>query len=210
MKQFRPLFALLFVTFISILLANPVSSKTLYDDFSGGLLSSDRWYDQEFVVEVVNGKLVSKINNGPGSIPRNRTTFFSYPPIHTIQSEIKLVETSLDDGRGFARIEGYFYNTQNNLYDPAGNLVNSGVNGDIWCDLIIYDVGTDIVARYFILEALDDGWTTWKDIDNLVFARGLNKNETYVVKIAYNENNNSLTFHLKKSNLDYSHIAHDL
>jgi len=177
---------LLFVTLlvsICLIASQFVSAQTLYDDFSGSFIDNNKWNQSEFVREVTNGQLASKITTESGT-PRNRTRIQNAGAVFAIQADVTVVETSLTNGDGFARIEGTFYNSQ-----PAG-----GVTGDIWAAVKIIDEGNGLSATYEVNEALDDDWSNYNIPAEGEIASSLNYGQVYTVKIEYDEGENKFTF----------------
>jgi hypothetical protein len=183
MKRIYCLNIILIFLFIFAMGSNAVTAKTLYDDFSGDYLDTSKWNDRELVREVANGKLVSKVRTDSEKI-RNFTRFQGTDSISAIQADITVVQTSLENGDGFARLESTFYNTQ----------TEGGVTGDIWAELRITDTGSGLKATYEINEATSDDWSTWDVVSSGQISTGLNYNQEYTVKIEYDQGLNKLTF----------------
>jgi hypothetical protein len=160
----------------------PVTAKTLYDNFSGDFLDSSKWNQGEFVREVSEGKLVMKIHNRTTEeVVRKTAPFVNPSSINTIECDILVSEATLDSGTdpaSVARIDGRFYNAQ-----------NSGTErGDIWAGLFIGDRGNGLEAWWYVSEATDDAGNNWDDKGNgsLDVPGGLSFNQSYTVKIDYN------------------------
>lgn len=168
---------------IFIVGAQAFGAKSLYDDFSGTYIDSQKWYNREFVREVVAEQLVSKIGNASGTgMFRNRTSFIDPASINTIECEITVVATELDTGTdpgSFARIDGFFYNTQ----------ASGGATGDIWVAVFIGDRGNGLEAGWEVGEALNDNLTNWEDIASgtLIGPGVLTYGAPYTAKIEYDE-----------------------
>ena len=178
MKRVYCLNIILIFLFIFAIGANDVTAKTLYDDFSGDFLDSSKWDQGEFVREVVNEKLVSKVSTEAGGA-RNRTIFQNSGSIYAIQADITPVNSSLGGGSdvaAFIRLEGIFYNAQ-----PSG-----GVTGNVWAGVTIIDRGNGLEVAYTVAEALDDNWETWTDWASDTISTGLSYGQTYTLKIEYN------------------------
>jgi len=166
--------------------AEAFGERSLYDNFTGLYIDAKKWYNREFVREIdpVNGTLISKIGNayGTGTF-RNMTEFQDPASIHTIACDITLVNTGLDTGSyptSFARIEGFFYNTQG----------SGGAKGDIWAAVVIGDRGDGLEAWWEVEEFKDDDMTSWDTItDRLIDPGGITYNTVYPIKIAYDGNN---------------------
>jgi len=161
-----------------------VSAQTIYDDFSGNYIDSDKWTDQEFVREVSQGKLIMKVSNSTAEEGiRNRTVFMDPASIDVIECNLTVNTAILDTGsnqESFARINGRFYNT----------LAGATEKGDIWAGLYLGNRGNGIEAWWEIHEATDDTGDTWEEKGSGTLAvPGLNYGLTYTLKIDYNGNN---------------------
>jgi hypothetical protein len=163
--------------------SNAFAEKELYDDFSGTYIDSQKW-TRELVREVVGGKLVSKLGNASGTGFFDNSTLFQDPTsINTIESEITVVVTNLDTGNdpiSFARIGGFFYNTQ----------TSGGATGDIWAAVFIGDRGSGLEAFWEVEEALDDDLTNFelKGSGTLIGPGTLTHGIPYTVKLDYDGN----------------------
>lgn len=178
----RPLCSCLIlgVAFAVIFNSPAIASRSLYDDFSGNYIDSEKWNEGEFVREVVAGKLVSKVGNHPAANrARNNTAFQDPSTIKAVQCEITLVATNLDTGTdpmSFARVDGRFYNT-----------LNSGTEkGDIWVGIFIGDRGSGLEAWWQVNESLDDEGNSWDEKSSgILNVPGLTYGNPYTVKIEY-------------------------
>lgn len=178
----------LFISFF--VLSDAFAQIALYDDFSADRIDSAKWDQIEFVREVdpVQKKLVSKVATETGG-RRNRTLFANSSSISAIEALISVAETSLDTGNNtsaFARIDGFFYNTQ-----PSG-----GVTGDVWASVRIVERGNGLEADWSIEELLDENYSSWATIASgtLIDSGTLEYDTEYKATIEYNEINNSFTF----------------
>ena len=155
-----------FVLFLSICIlissGDVFAGKTLYDDFSTKYLDGKKWYQRNYVREIVNGQFVSKIGNrSPGmgaevipGIFRNHLPFATPEALETlddikiIECDITVVETQLDSApgsRSSAIIFGYFYNIN----------TSGGAIGDILALLRIGDRGNGgLEASWVVVEVL--------------------------------------------------------
>ena len=186
MKQIFSISIALVLFPIFIIGAEAFGAKSLYDDFSGTYIDSQKWKYREFVREVVGGKLVSKIGNDSGNgYFRNNTPFQNPESITDIECELTVVKTNLDTGSqpsSFVRIDGFFYNTQ----------VSGGATGDIWAGVYIGDRGNGgLEAFWAVDEALDDNLTNWenKGSGTLIGPGTLNYITSYTAKIKYDGSN---------------------
>lgn len=174
---------------IFIVGAEAFGAKSLYDDFSVIYIDSQKWEKREFVREVVEGKLVSKIGNtsGTGSF-RNRTQFQNPGSINTIECKLTVAATNLDTGNSplsTARILGFFYNTQ----------ATGRATGDVLAAFYIGDRGSGLEAFWWVGEALDDDLTNFeeKGSGTLIDPGTLNYGTAYTAKIEY-DGANQFTF----------------
>jgi len=180
--------------------AEAFGERSLYDNFTGPYIDAQNWYNREFVREVDpdNGTLISKIGNASGTGTfRNMTEFQDPASITTIACDITLVKTILDTGdypTSFARIEGFFYNTQG----------SGGAKGDIWAAVVIGDRGNGLEAWWEVEEFRDDDMTDWVTYTGtLIDPGGITYNTVYPVKIAY-DGTNGFGFTVGDSNDSYA------
>lgn len=143
---------LMMVGFLLVISANSAhaAGKVLYDDFSSGYLDGKKWWPREYVREIVDGKLVSKLGNSSGmgaefvpGIFRNNMVFQNSGSIYTIECDMTVVETKLDsniNSKSFAEVSGYFYNTS----------ASGGSTGDLHAMLVIGDQGNGLEAFWEI------------------------------------------------------------
>ncbi len=188
MKRSSYLFLFLGIAFALIFNTRAIASRTLYDDFSGTNIDSQKWNEGEFVREVNAGKLISKVGNHPAANhARNRTAFQNPSTINTIECDIIVAATNLDTGTdpiSVARVDGRFYNT-----------LNSGTEkGDIWVGLFIGDRGSGLEAWWEVNESLDDEGNSWEEKGSGSFtSTALTYGNPYTVKIEY-DGANRFTF----------------
>jgi len=201
MKRNLGLTMILIFFSIIFIRAEAFGERSLYDNFTGPYIDAQKWYNREFVREVdpVNGTLISKIGNASktGTF-RNMTEFQDPASINTIACDITLVKTILDTGSyptSFARIEGFFYNTEG----------TGGAKGDIWAAVVIGDRGDGLEAWWEVQEFKDDDMTSWEDTitDKLIDPGGITYNTVYPTKIAY-DGTNGFQFTVGDSNDSYA------
>jgi hypothetical protein len=173
------------VAFSVFFITGQAFGARVLDDFSGTYIDGQRWNDRELVREIVGGKLVSKVGNGPG---KNYTEFQNPSTINIIQSDITVVTAILDTGTNpssSARIQGLFYNTQ----------TSGGATGDIWAGISIGDRGSGLEAWWSVEEALNDERTSWsnKGSGTLKGPGTLTYGTAYTAKLAY-DGANGFTF----------------
>jgi hypothetical protein len=184
-----------FITYVTIVLCitcfgknDSFAQKALYDDFSGTYIDYQRWYEGEFVREIVAGKLVSKVRNGAtNEDARNRTAFQIPSSISVIKCDITVVATNLDTGTNpmsFTRVDGRFYNT-----------LNSGTErGDIWAGLYIGDRGSGLEVWWEVYESLDDAGNSWEEKGSgTLVVPGLAYGNSYTATLEY-DGANGFTF----------------
>ncbi len=167
--------------------AEAFAAKSLYDDFSGTYLDSQKWENREFVREVVAGKLVSKIGNVSGTGNFSNYTAFQNPSsINVIQTDVTVNEAVLDSWASntysAARVQGFFYNTQ----------AEGGATGDIYAVVYIGNRGNGgLEAWWYVFEYLDDNLNNYEEKENgtLIGPGTLNYGSTYTAKLEYNGTN---------------------
>jgi hypothetical protein len=158
---------LLMMVFLSALIffaaGDLFAGKILYDDFSSNYLDGKKWFQRNYVREIVGGEFVSKIGNrSPGmgaevapGVFRNNLSFTNPETINSIECEITIVDTKLDSAAGpksFARIAGYFYSKN----------ATGGATGDIFAQIMIGDQGNGKLEAFWeVQEMLTDDTRAW-------------------------------------------------
>jgi len=182
----RTIFIIAYLLLFSVFfITGQAFGARVYDDFSGTYIDGQRWNDRELVREVVGGKLVSKVGNGPWCCTSNNTAFLNPSTINVMQSDITVVTAILDTGTNpfsCARIQGLFYNTQTS---------GVGATGDIWAGVSIGDRGSGLEAWWNVEESLNADRTNWsnKGSGTLIGPGTLTHGTAYTAKIAYNGTN---------------------
>ncbi len=181
------------VTIFLFSVSNLSAEIKLYDDYSTGYLDGNKWKQREYVREIINGQFVSKLGNrSPGmgaeiapGIFRNNLPFTNPETIDSIECEITIVETILDnalDSKSYARIGGYFYNKN----------ATGGATGDIYAQLMIGDQGNGKIEAFWeVQETLTDDTSTWSIIGSGTIS-GFDTSTIappYKVKLSYDGNN---------------------
>ncbi len=132
------LFILAMLLFLLAPFEEASSGKALYDDFSAQLIDSSKWMHREYVIEIVNGKLVTKFGNYEENINSSGFSFhdlsvgFVDPnSIYSIEAEVAIVDTIMDNVEGYSAkiVGGYFYNT-NETGCATGDILALIVLGD--------------------------------------------------------------------------------
>jgi hypothetical protein len=174
------------VLFYVFFIAGQAFGARVYDDFSGTYIDGQKWNCREVVREVdtVAGKLISKIGNPGSGHYRNGTSFQSPAYINAIECKLTVVTTNLDTGTdpiSFARVGGFFYNTQ----------VSGEATGDILAVVYIGDRGSGLEAFCGVYESLDDNLNNFqeKGSGTLIGSGILTHGTTYTTKIQYDGNN---------------------
>ena len=102
-----------------------VAGGQTYDDFSSDKLDSTKWATYEFVREIQNGKLVSKVRNVNFYSSYQNTLLLKNPEqINEMQAKVSLKNYQNPDGLyEYARLGGFFYNDT--------GTPNSGYEGEV-------------------------------------------------------------------------------
>jgi hypothetical protein len=159
--------SLLLGLLIFLLLFAPINAafpgRVLYDDFSSGFLDAEKWWPREYVLEILDGKLVTKLGNSNGMGAEVRPGHFDIPfnfsepsSIHSIEAEVTIVDARLDSPGAYSakRIGGYFYNT-NDAGGPTGDIfthirIGEFGNGGLEAEWTSYNVISDDGTMEFI------------------------------------------------------------
>ncbi len=180
-----------FVLFFSFYITDTNATDILYDDFSAPYLDGEKWRTREYVREVIDGKLISKIGNSSSSVNsgefapgvfRNSLLFANPGTVNSIECKVTIVETHLDTATGsqsYAGIFGNFYN-KNTI---------GGATGDIGAGVVIGDRGSGLEAVWIVWEILTDDLTGMKTIGSGTIPGNFEYNKPYNLKLTYGGNN---------------------
>jgi hypothetical protein len=189
-----------FLVFIALSITLPgeaIPAKKLYDDFSTGYLSSDKWFPREYVKEISDGKLVFKLGNSSGmgaeywpGMFRNNLGVASPSPetITAFESEITVMEATPDsapNSRSFARIAGQFYNSNE----------SDGQSGEIAFEIMIGDRGNGgLEAFWEASRVMENDPSDFEQIASgtVIDVGTLEPGVPYLVKVVY-DNDRTLT-----------------
>lgn len=185
MKLINCIITFLFLLAVGTVGINTVIAKTLYDDFSGNYVESSKWYQRDFVREVSQGKLVTKVRNSiVEENVRNTIALANPESVSTIQCDIAIMEATVDTGTNsmsFARIQGFFYNTQG----------SGGATGDVIALLYIGDRGSGLEAWWDVYEADDDEQNDFSELGSGTLAvPGLAYGTSYTATLEYDGDKN--------------------
>jgi len=188
MKLANCIIAFLFLLAASTVGINTVKAKTLYDDFPGNYLDSSKWNQSDFVREVSGGKLILKTKSTvANTYERSGAEFQDPSSINSIQCEIIVNAATLDSGtdtESFARIGGFFYNSQ----------AEGGATGDVWAGIHIGNRGSGLEAYWEVSESLNDDLTSWNILGlETIAGLSLDTGNPYTVKLEY-DGANTFTF----------------
>ncbi|MCK5097315.1 MAG: hypothetical protein KAR45_04390, partial [Desulfobacteraceae bacterium] len=187
MRRLLQLSIIIVLSILVMCIGKEGAANNLLDDFTGPYISSEKWQNREFVREVTDGKLLSKIGNAGGWGIFNNTTSFQTPHlVNSIQCDIVINTMILDTGnnpKSFVKIEGFFYNTQN----------SGGATGDVLAEIYIGDRGSGLEAFWDIKEAQDDSLTSWAIINTGSLGL-LSPVPFHTVSLNYNDVTNQFTF----------------
>jgi hypothetical protein len=181
-------------------------SDSIYDDFSATRIDGGKWRQREYVREIVDGKMVSKLGNrSPGMGAESYPGLFRNPfdlsdpgSVNTIACDVTIVAAELDsaaNARSFARLAGQFYNS----YDAGGEA------GDIFFEIMIGERGGDgLEAFWEVSQALSEDGEEWTEIASgtLVGPGSLAYDTPYTVKLAY-DGDRAITFSVGQASGSY-------
>jgi hypothetical protein len=129
-----------------------------YDTFGVSPLDASKWLDKEFVREISDGKLRLGVHGCDDwkdsvTVMQNDADYTGY-----LAATVK-VESGSDVDTGseaYARIGGYFYNTD---YGPGSGKDYLGKLGDVWAEIqLVLDDNGELTARAEVVKALDSAF----------------------------------------------------
>lgn len=161
-----------------IIASTTAHTKEIYDQFDGNRLHADKWYEDIFVREVADGKLINKIGNTTlEEYPRVYNAIQNPTSINTLECEVRVNQADLDDEGlatdSYATIDGRWYNTRN----------NGDALGDVWAGVYLGNRGAGFEAWWGIWELVENGWLyrNGGSFQNTVLVYG----DTYQSKVDY-------------------------
>ena len=160
------------------------SGWVLYDDFSGTNIDKDKWKNWEFVREIRDGKLVSKITSY-GSNLSNILNFINPASIYYIEADMSVNEI---DGRfeslSNASLVGRFYNDGTG---SPGSLV-----GEVMARIDLRYQWGQLTAQWSVSKSTDG--STWPWVANGSFPIPISLGQSYKLSILWEPAIKRLTF----------------
>jgi hypothetical protein len=166
-----------------------VEAMTLYDDFSGNLIDTNRWDTYEFVREIQDNRLISKVVT-IGGLQTNNLTIKTPSPVAEIDTDITIVDVqSSTPGAGQqtsagARISGYFYN------DGTGS--SGSTLGEVQGVIFLGTVNGGSVAQWIVCKMNAAGSCITLNYANLPI--GISLGTTYNVSLKWESGIKRFTF----------------
>lgn len=183
-----------------LLMGLPVQVQALvpYDDFSGQVIDPQKWLYQEYVREIRNSKLVSKITAHGNPVTNNLlvkkpsvTVLLNYLESEITVTAIERVNGSFPE----ARIYGNFYNDGSSS-TPGDSL------GEVNAILRIFlDPDGQLQSNYNVLKSTNNNFTAWNKIGEDAFSIPINLGQTYRMSIYWDPMSNPKKFTFKVINL---------
>ncbi len=201
MKKFNILF--LTILLVSIVFPNASFTLDLYDDFSGDNIDQTKWLQGEYVREIQNGKLVSKIT-AYGSRVRNRLEFKNPVPIQYIEADVTITNIEGDLGstgvpnyaNPRAQLTGFFYND--------GTASGSGsLRGEVQGNIQISPFNNQLWVYWHVWKSTDDAGTTWSTLTWGYFPTPVSLNTTYKLSIRFEPSSKRFTFKMGETTIHW-------
>ena len=174
------------------------------DDFSAARLDNSKYSNYEFVREIVNGKLVSKLRNAKANaMVTNGLSFKNPDQVNEIQTRAVLEEFANPNGAtARARILGFFYN-------DAGDQ-NSSYQGDVFAQVELKagspELNVPSSARWTVAKFNDPAATIWNwtILGSGVLPIPINTGQPYDLYLKWDEANKIFTFKVDDAVAYYS------
>jgi len=147
-----------------------------YDDFSLLTIDQTKWSNYEFVREISDGELRSKVRSGSGSNAHINTSLESLYPsrIHSIRA--KVTPTAYLNANGvevIARIGGIYYNDKT----PG----STSYLGDVAAGVRIGGFGTAPEVKWQVHRYTDDTGQNWEVLKDGTLASSIDLGKTYTL-----------------------------
>lgn len=207
MNCLKGIFGLVLAVLMLFSTANVFAATALYDDFSGTYIDGEKWYQREYVREIVDGEFVSKLGNrSPGmnaeiwpGLFLNHLPFSNPSTITAIECDVTVNDIKPDsvaDSISGATLIGYFYNTN----------ASGGATGDIVAFFTIGKINgsENIEAFWKVIEIMSDDLSTTRIIDNGIIDDfdSVATQPPYRTKISY-DGTNQITFEVASHEYTY-------
>jgi hypothetical protein len=166
--------------FVSAAFDNVYKNGTLYDNFSSPTIDPAKWNNYEFVREIDQGKLRSKVRSSSGSTSSNhiRLEFVDPSSINVLRAKVTPLTYQNNQGENIvARMGGHYYNDGT----PGG-----GFLGEVGADVRIGGAEVGLVGHWNVwnyIDATDENDT--KTIAAGQFAKPISLNNTYTLLLGW-------------------------
>jgi len=181
----RNIFGGLIGILISVIFSTHAFSLALYDDFSGTSRVKEKWKNYEFVREIRDGKLVSKVESY-GSNIGNNLNFRNPASVNYIEADVTVNEISTNQPNGLivASISERLYN------DGTGAPQN--LIGEVQASVGLGCQGGNLKGLWSVSKSRDG--STWPWVANGSFAIPISLGQSYKVSILWEPEIKKITF----------------
>ncbi len=185
--------------YISATFDNIYKNGVLYDDFSPPTIDETKWIDYEYVKEISDGKLRSKVRSSTASTSGiyNRHEFLNPSSINVIQA--KVTPTIYENAQGAvvsARIGGIFYNDGT----PGG-----GFLGDVGAEVYIGGTGENPIVGWTVWTFSDSAGSNSVVITSGTFATPITLGNTYTLLLGWD--GSQITFKIDNESASYTPVT---
>jgi hypothetical protein len=174
--------------YISAAFDNVYRNGELYDDFSSPTIGSTKWTAYEFVREIHDGKLRSKIRSSSAYTSFvNNELLFAYPKlINAIQANVTLLDYQNPQGLfEVADISGTFFNDGT----PGGGQI-----GDLVGQVFIGGNGVNPIAAWRVYKYTDVAGNVAETVASGAFTTSVVLGNTYTLFLAWDGNKFTFKF----------------
>jgi len=177
--------------FISATFDNVYKNGPPYDDFSSPIIDSTKWNSYEFVREVSNGKLRTKVRTSSASNNEVNNELPSIVPIKAVQAKVTLLDYQNPPGPDFrvgvaVKVEGAFYND---------GTPGEGQSGDVHANVrIMANELSTLQPKWEVTRCPDSECDDEESLGNGVFTTPIVLGNTYTLFIEWDGSQFTLKF----------------
>jgi len=165
--------------YVAVAFDNVYKNGSLYDNFSSPTIDPAKWNNYEFVREIDQGKLRSKVRSSSGSTSSNYSRLEFLDPSSTNLLQAKVMPLTYQNTQGadiIARMGGHYYNDGT----PGG-----GHFGEIGAEVRIGGKGVDPVAEWNVWTYTDLEGVNHTNVASGTFTKPILLNNTYILFLGW-------------------------
>jgi hypothetical protein len=179
-------------------------TSPFYDDFEKTNIDPNKWDSWEYVREIEDGKLVSKIN-AYGKQVNNALSFKNPNSINYIEADVVINEAKAEYDPNDSSIYSYAYACLTGYFYNDGTASGPGsLKGEVQVTIWMLQYRGQLFAEWRVSKAMDDGGTNWSAIGGAKFSNSIDLNTTYKLSILFEPSLKRFTFRVGTTTLTWT------